>query len=359
MNLTPKQRIKIIQKLTKRVIDKGKDHGLLFLEEYIKDKYKSSHYAHYAYPTKKSTLIEFLYSNILQFIQKLDNETIYKMYKDEFPEETEVEFSKKEKTSYHLSTDKLVLFFSHSKNVNLILNIKNALEKTDWIECFVAHKDIKPPKEWEKEIKKYLKCCHCLIAFLSKDFKCSPYCDQELGFAVHRQIPVFPVKLDNTDPYGFVQHIQATTFNSNKDVETLSSKIENWLLDKKENPELYSTAQSKLKKAGQTLTNNFLNSTNIQMAESVLDQLMAFKAGQIAGHYISQIQKNWKQNSKIQEVKGVDRKMKDFFKKHLKQVSKNEQNSHQKNTSKNKEQSDTANKPQNNTKKNEKTDTSF
>ena len=64
------------------------------------------------------------YNDILQFIQNLGNTTIYDMYKDLFPEDANKEFPEKEKPLYHLSTDKLVLFFSHSKNVRLIRDIK-------------------------------------------------------------------------------------------------------------------------------------------------------------------------------------------------------------------------------------------
>ena len=319
MELNKKQRVFIIKKLSEEISNMKEADGIFFLKEYTEKEERDF------YSSK------FSYNDILDFIQSLQNAIIYEMYKDLFPEDANKEFLEK-KPLYHLSTDKLVLFFSHShEDIKLVNEAKAVLEKTDWIECFVAHDDIKEGKEdWIEELKKYLECCHCLIAFLSKDFKSSNYCDQELGVAVQRQIPIFPIKLDNNiNPYGFIQLIQATTFNQNEDIKILSNKIEKWLLDEKENPNLYQMAYPKLQKSVETLKNNFLNSSNPLMAESVLQQLMAFKPNQIDSYFISEIQKNWKKNNKIKEVKGINRKMEEFFKKHPQKESKNKEISDQ------------------------------
>ena len=231
----------------------------------------------------------------------------------------------------------MVLFFSHShKDLDKITPVKDILEKTDWIECFVAHKDIELSKEWENEITKYLECCHGLIAFLSKNFKSSDYCDQEIGMAVHRGVPIFQFTLDNTNSYGFIKHLQAKPFKSPEDS---ANQIEKYIFDKHE--KLYKIAQPKLQKTVEILKNNFLSSTNKTMAKSVLDQLMEFSAGQINAHFISEIQKNWKQNSKIKEVQDIEKKMEEFFKKHLHQVDQNEKQAHQETSLENREQSET------------------
>ena len=140
MNLTTKQRIDIIKKLADTITNMEESNGFLFLEEYIKDfsKYIINEHG------EEYLSISFNYDGILNCIQRRsDDATIFKMYKDLFPEEAKKEFADK-KLPYRLSTDKLVLFFSHSyKNVKVVTSVKNILEKTDWIECFVAHKDIK------------------------------------------------------------------------------------------------------------------------------------------------------------------------------------------------------------------------
>ena len=309
MNLSTKQKIAVIEKLTHEIYQfNSPSYTLLFLEEYTKQ--------------KKVDLCHFSHDEIMSFIKKLDSSILMEMYKDLFPKEAKkVEIGHK----YHLSTDKLVLFFSHShKNVKLVSSVKKNLEQTEWIECFVAHKDIEPAKDWEEEIKKYLECCHCVVPFLSKDFKQSKYCDQEVGFAVKRNIPIFPIRLDNTDPYGFIKHIQAVTAPK-KSVDLLANQIEIFIFDK-ERSNLFRTAQPKIEKIIGALKNNFLNSTNVKMAESVLEQLEKFKKGQIPESYIDEIYAHWKQNKKINEVRNIEEKMGDFFQKHQKTI-KNEADS--------------------------------
>ena len=314
MNLTTKQRIYIIKKLADAITTNMDDSsGFLFLKEYIKEKE--------LFYTKDDNgeiyHIQFVYNDILWVVQSSNNATIFKMYKDLFPEEAKKEFSEK-KPPYRLPTDNLVLFFSHSyKDVELVTSVKNILEKNDWIECFVAHKDIELSKKWEQEIKKYLSACHCFVAFISKDFKSSNYCDQEVGFAIQRDIPICSFTLDNTSIYGFIKHLQAKPC---KNPEGLANQIEKYILDK-QGP-LYQIAQPKLRGVIEALKNNFLNSSNTVMAESIFNQLMGFKSGQIENDIINEIQNNWIKTHKIKEVKGIEQKMEQFFKKHQKVISK-------------------------------------
>ena len=299
MNLNKKQRVIIITQLAEKLITFNKKNARLFLEEY----------------TGQEVNFYFNYDAMIDFIKELKDPIIAEIYKALFPEEIKIFSETAHK--YHLSTDKLVLFFSHShKDVKLISSVKKILEQTEWIECFVAHKDTEPAKDWEEEIKKYLECCHCVVPFLSNDFKLSKYCDQEIGFAVKRNIPIFPIKLDNTDPYGFIKHIQATTV-SEKRANVLANQIEKFIFDQKRS-DLHHIAQPKIENITERLKNNFLNSTNVQMAESVLEQLDRFKQGQIPKPIVLEIHQNWKQIKKINEVKNIDEKINSFFKKHPK-----------------------------------------
>ncbi|MBN1392677.1 MAG: toll/interleukin-1 receptor domain-containing protein [Sedimentisphaerales bacterium] len=76
------------------------------------------------------------------------------------------------------------------------------------ISCFVAHKDIKPTKEWVQEIENALFSMDVLIALMTDDFHESDWTDQEIGVAVGRHILIIPVKIDK-DPYGFIWKYQA------------------------------------------------------------------------------------------------------------------------------------------------------
>ena len=76
------------------------------------------------------------------------------------------------------------------------------------IASFVAHNDIEPTRQWEVEIIKALQSMHILVAFLTDDFKNSAWTDQEVGAAVGRGVPVFPISMGCV-PYGFMQRYQA------------------------------------------------------------------------------------------------------------------------------------------------------
>lgn len=78
------------------------------------------------------------------------------------------------------------------------------------ISTFLAHNDITPTTQWQEEIKKELTRMDALIALLTDDFHTSEYTDQEVGFALARDVPVYPVRLGK-DPYGFISGIQAIT----------------------------------------------------------------------------------------------------------------------------------------------------
>jgi len=76
------------------------------------------------------------------------------------------------------------------------------------IKAFVAHEDIQPSKEWAVEIMRALQTCHAMIALLSPGFISSNWCDQEVGVALGRQVPIVPLKYES-DPHGFLSAIQA------------------------------------------------------------------------------------------------------------------------------------------------------
>lgn len=99
------------------------------------------------------------------------------------------------------------MFISHitSKKVQAS-SLKVALEDYG-ITSFVAHEDIKPSKEWLKEIERALNSMDCMSAMMYDNFHDSKWCDQEVGIALGRGITVIPLILDK-DPYGFLGEYQ-------------------------------------------------------------------------------------------------------------------------------------------------------
>lgn len=103
------------------------------------------------------------------------------------------------------------LFLSHLASFKVqTSHLQTALRKFA-ISSFVAHEDIEPTKEWQNEIESGLKTMDALAAILMPGFQESKWCDQEVGFAVGRDILIIPIR-KGLDPYGFIgkyQGIQA------------------------------------------------------------------------------------------------------------------------------------------------------
>ena len=114
------------------------------------------------------------------------------------------------------------------------------------VEAFVAHDDIDPAKEWQIVIEKGLKTCDALIGLLHRGFRKSRWCDQEVGFALGRGIPVVPVSFDVT-PYGLWGSLQAVTGKATQSPKSLSEKLISVLLkDERTSAKLAQTIVDKL-----------------------------------------------------------------------------------------------------------------
>jgi len=106
------------------------------------------------------------------------------------------------------STSDARLFLSHlAKKKVETSELRDELAEYG-ITAFVAHEDIEPTKEWQSEIESALATMDGLVALLSPGFKESHWCDQEVGVAIGRKLPVISVRL-GLDPYGFIGKYQA------------------------------------------------------------------------------------------------------------------------------------------------------
>ncbi len=102
----------------------------------------------------------------------------------------------------------LKVFLSHlSSERKQAADLQKALGKYG-MSCFVAHNDIHPTREWQTEIEIALATCELLVALIHPEFINSQWCDQEIGYALGRGIPVFTVRC-GADPHGFVSRFQS------------------------------------------------------------------------------------------------------------------------------------------------------
>ena len=99
------------------------------------------------------------------------------------------------------------MFISHITSKKKQASRLKAVLEDYGITSFVAHEDINPTKEWQKEIQRALNSMDCMSAMLYDGFHQSNWCDQEVGIALGRNITVFPL-LPDSDPYGFLGEYQ-------------------------------------------------------------------------------------------------------------------------------------------------------
>jgi len=115
------------------------------------------------------------------------------------------------------------LFISHeSKYKEKAINLQKALSRYG-ISAFVAHEDIEASKEWQIEIEKALYTMDVLTAILTEGFKESEWCDQEVGFAVGKNVLILPIQ-NGIAPYGFIGKYQAIN-SKNKSVAEVAFSI--------------------------------------------------------------------------------------------------------------------------------------
>lgn len=115
------------------------------------------------------------------------------------------------------------IFLSHLATMKTeVSDLRDELSRYG-ITAFVAHEDIEPTKEWQTEIESALSTMDGLVAFLAPGFKESNWCDQEVGVAIGRQLPIISVRV-GLDPYGFIGKYQALQ-GAGKDNKILAKEL--------------------------------------------------------------------------------------------------------------------------------------
>lgn len=119
---------------------------------------------------------------------------------------------------------KFKLFISHvSADKEKAMRLRACLEPYS-ICGFVAHEDITPTSEWEREL---LRGLHTMDAFLSMHtagFTSSTWTQQEIGFAVCRGVKIISFKMGE-DPTGFLASRQAL-LRKGRNAEDIAAEID-------------------------------------------------------------------------------------------------------------------------------------
>ena len=109
-------------------------------------------------------------------------------------------------------TDGYRVFLSHkASGKETAITLKEGLQVFG-VSTFVAHKDITPTRQGQKEIEAALASMDAFVAFMCKTFHDSKWTDQEVEYALCRGVPIIALR-HGTDPYGFIGRFQALSCN--------------------------------------------------------------------------------------------------------------------------------------------------
>ncbi len=87
--------------------------------------------------------------------------------------------------------------------------VKALKEYFPWKKAFLARDDLPKGEDYEKNLIKAIKQCVVFIPLISKEFLCSAYANQEVGFSKSLDKIIYPAQLDETLPPGFIHLLSA------------------------------------------------------------------------------------------------------------------------------------------------------
>jgi len=130
--------------------------------------------------------------------------------------------------------NRIRLFISHRDTHKIAAKELAKTLKDYGISAFVAHDSIEPMTTWQQEILKGLETMEIMLAFVTDDFHESTWTNQEIGYALGRNIPVVSLKLQQSDPSGFIGNLQALKGRLD-DIPSVVKDIYKLLADRLEN----------------------------------------------------------------------------------------------------------------------------
>lgn len=191
--------------------------------------------------------------------------------------------------------DKIVAFISYSSKQKVIGGkFKSYLENFCGYETFIAHDDILGSTIWEEEIIQAIENADFFIPLISKEFKEAPFTDQETGMAVCLKKKIIPIKLDDINPYGFIQKYQALQYRNN--VNQIALTIAQIGL-------IHKPSFSYHQKALNSIVYAFYNSSSFEIANATIQILCECK--NLSPQHLKLIVKAIHNNSQIENAYGL------------------------------------------------------
>ena len=182
------------------------------------------------------------------------------------------------------------LFISHvSAYKESASHLKNSLALYG-IDCFVAHEDITPSKEWEVEIENGLFTMDALCAIVVPEFSASQWCDQEVGIALGQHKLVLSIN-KGANPYGFFGKFQA--LKSKSKASDMASDVWKAISNNERTKDLYS----------EKLIGLLLNVKNDPICKMLLHILDTYES--IDKRHIDNLHTHYSENSLLMDVQNM------------------------------------------------------
>ncbi|WP_419554496.1 toll/interleukin-1 receptor domain-containing protein [Candidatus Poriferisodalis sp.] len=187
------------------------------------------------------------------------------------------------------------LFLTHlAKRKQIAHTLKSHLRYFG-VDAFVAHDDIQAGKEWQVVIESALRSCDALAGLLHDGFRKSDWCDQEVGIALGRGIPVVPIQYDLL-PYGFFGSVQAVNNAVDLQPKDLARGLVLILLKDKR-------TAGRLTEA---IVNGLIDATSFKQANQ-LSQILDEEASLVSRDQVERLRNAEKENRQLQEAFSFDR----------------------------------------------------
>ena len=117
------------------------------------------------------------------------------------------------------------VFMSHlSGKKSAVHSLARVLEAFGF-SAFVAHDAIRPSRAWLLEIERALRSCDLLVAYVSPGFRESDWTDQEVGWALGRDLITIPVSAEGAMPHGFLGSYQAVRKHDAQEAGALGREV--------------------------------------------------------------------------------------------------------------------------------------
>ena len=182
------------------------------------------------------------------------------------------------------------LFLTHiAERKEVASALKTGLEYFG-IDSFVAHADIEPLAEWLATVKTELYSCDALAALLHEGFRESVWCDQEVGIAMGRRVPVLPIKYDLA-PHGFLGPLQALVVSSRKAAEELPRNVVHALLKESATTERLTAA----------IVRRLVSASSFDQAND-LSNILATKAPAVSEDHVRLLREAQRENRQLRDA---------------------------------------------------------